>query len=568
MFSEKPKVLFTCQLFFPFYGGPSNHIRFLAQPLLDKGYEVGVATGKYPGRIQNEYYGIKVYEFDLDGVDIKHCGIKGTKEEKQRYVEFLKTWDIIFFYAAQWWGIDVAVPYLDEISAKKIFWPCGMSGLQTSTENFGVPFTEFIEYYEKMPTILRKMDCVASGSRNHHEWDFLQKHNIPNVEYLPLTSEDITAMKLPDFRAFYGVKKKYIVLNVSSHFNQKGHEWFRQVCLRCKRDDVLFVQIAKEGNECAKDCSEFLHPNYLLSIFDDREMTLAAYKAADIFMLTSSWEYAPTVLYEAASAGCAILTTKVGNYRDFPGVYKEQKYLGEGLEEIINNLDWWKLASRTKWEQEYKPELFWKRYDRVINAIRLKSDSPKVSVIVLAHNQEKYVGEAIQSVLSQTYQNIELIVVDNGIGVAEARNEGFSRMTGEYYMFLDGDDKLIPTYIEKALKFDKDIVVCDYELFQDKNTKVQVGPFDYDTMFKENRAHISALVKRKVFDKVGGFCSEFNQGHEDWDWWLRALKAGFKIERLPEILFLYRKHGESRSSGMDHEYARIQIQNKHSNSIL
>jgi glycosyltransferase involved in cell wall biosynthesis len=101
-------------------------------------------------------------------------------------------------------------------------------------------------------------------------------------------------------------------------------------------------------------------------------------------------------------------------------------------------------------------------------------DERLVSVAIACYNQARYVGEAIQSVLDQTYRNLEVIVVDDGssddsskiassfpgvrtirqsnLGVAAARNSGFKESSGEFLIFLDGDDRLEPQAVESGLR--------------------------------------------------------------------------------------------------------------------
>ena len=105
----------------------------------------------------------------------------------------------------------------------------------------------------------------------------------------------------------------------------------------------------------------------------------------------------------------------------------------------------------------------------------------KVSVIIPIHNSSKYILECINSVINQTYSNLEIIIVDdnskdnsldiiksindkriniiklkNNLGVAKARNKGIDAATGKYICFLDSDDYWYPEKIEKQIKFIKD----------------------------------------------------------------------------------------------------------------
>lgn len=117
---------------------------------------------------------------------------------------------------------------------------------------------------------------------------------------------------------------------------------------------------------------------------------------------------------------------------------------------------------------------------------------PKVSIIIPAYNVENYIGEAIQSVLKQTYQDFELLVVNDGStdrtldvidtytdrrirvinqvnsGVSVARNVGIDNATGEYIAFLDGDDRYEPTFLElMTLNISGDMIYCGYYKFDE-----------------------------------------------------------------------------------------------------
>lgn len=118
-------------------------------------------------------------------------------------------------------------------------------------------------------------------------------------------------------------------------------------------------------------------------------------------------------------------------------------------------------------------------------------DNPLVSVIIPVYNCEKYIERCINSLLEQTYNNIEIIVVDDGStdcsgaicqkyshnnliyncqknsGPSAARNKGLSLMSGEYVTFVDADDYVAPNYIQELMqlvwKYDVQIAVCSYK---------------------------------------------------------------------------------------------------------
>ena len=119
--------------------------------------------------------------------------------------------------------------------------------------------------------------------------------------------------------------------------------------------------------------------------------------------------------------------------------------------------------------------------------------SPKVSVIIPVYNGENYVKEAIESALSQTYKNIEIIVVNDGSkdrtemickeykgkikyfkknngGVSTALNLAIEKMTGEYFSWLSHDDLYYPNKIEEEIKAmeENTIILSDYDLINEK----------------------------------------------------------------------------------------------------
>lgn len=194
---------------------------------------------------------------------------------------------------------------------------------------------------------------------------------------------------------------------------------------------------------------------------------------------------------------------------------------------------------------------------------------PLVSVVIPAYNYGRYLGEAIDSVLNQTYRKIEIIVVDDGStdntaqvatsysgvkyiyqnnqGSSVARNTGITAAKGEWILCLDSDDKLKPNYVEKCLSVSEaDIISTAIQFFgNDKqiiscNTK----PTYYDFVSR-NQIHCASMFKKVVWEQVGGFDAALHSVYDDWDFWIGATKLGFEVKSIPQPLFLYRKHGDS-----------------------
>jgi glycosyltransferase involved in cell wall biosynthesis len=212
------------------------------------------------------------------------------------------------------------------------------------------------------------------------------------------------------------------------------------------------------------------------------------------------------------------------------------------------------------------------------------NENQKVSVIIPTYNSAKYLSETIESVLKQSYNIIEIIVVDDGStdeskgvlskysgrikyfyiknsGPATARNYGIKNSTGEWIAFLDSDDIWLPGKIEKQLnhmktRMNKSFCCSDWSNFvKVEDTSISVlknyeafekNP-DFDLMLKENFVLTSSvLIERKKLLKTNLFWESL-KGPEDRHLWLRILQQG-NAEICKEIMVLRRFHSANISS--------------------
>ncbi|RQW84901.1 MAG: glycosyltransferase [Geobacter sp.] len=201
-------------------------------------------------------------------------------------------------------------------------------------------------------------------------------------------------------------------------------------------------------------------------------------------------------------------------------------------------------------------------------------ETPLVSIIITTHNRFELLCRAIDSVLSQTYKNTEIIVVDDyssdgtekkiikylgsvtfvrnskNLGISASRNIGIRTASGGYISFLDDDDELLPFKIEKQIDFLNsnpgiDIVYCG-STKKFRSSRIQKLPKLKGNIFPEvldscpNAIH-TILVNRKCFDRVG-FFDEKVRYYEDFDFWIR-LSRGCLFGFVPECLVIYNIHG-------------------------
>ena len=209
-----------------------------------------------------------------------------------------------------------------------------------------------------------------------------------------------------------------------------------------------------------------------------------------------------------------------------------------------------------------------------------------VSVVIPLYNAKKYIKETIESVLNQDYQNIELIIIDDGsednakqiidiikddrmsyifqenAGVSAARNLGFKLSRGKYIAFLDADDVLTSDCISnKIIRFNEDpelgLVHGDMQVV-DEQTKpmneIYVGKEGWilNELLSWRETCIpspsSILVKREVVDVVKGFDTELSTA-ADQEFFFRVAHR-FKIGKVDKVLGLYRIHDNNMHSNI------------------
>ena len=194
-----------------------------------------------------------------------------------------------------------------------------------------------------------------------------------------------------------------------------------------------------------------------------------------------------------------------------------------------------------------------------------------VSIIVPCYNQAQYLDECLQSVLEQTYENWECIIVNDGSpddtevvakkwvekdsrfqylykkngGLSSARNAGIKIAKGEYILPLDAVDKIASNYCELAIQefindTDLKLVYCLAEKFGDEQGLWQLPEFSLSLLASDNMIFCSAFFKKSDWEYIGGYDLNMIYGLEDWEFWIHLLKNGGKTKRLEEICFFYR----------------------------
>ena len=207
---------------------------------------------------------------------------------------------------------------------------------------------------------------------------------------------------------------------------------------------------------------------------------------------------------------------------------------------------------------------------------------PLCSVIIPAYNCERFIMQSIQSALSQTYRNLEVIVIDDcstdstykcicsirrsdsriialqnphNLGVAKTRNIGFQSSSGDYIALLDGDDLWLPNklqlQIEQLENTHASICCSAYDCISENGQVLRkrfTPPNDpsFSRLLKQNFIGCStAVFRRTIIDLIQMHPTFF---HEDYVFWLEATQAGFDITAINIPLVHYRLLNKSRSA--------------------
>jgi glycosyltransferase involved in cell wall biosynthesis len=222
--------------------------------------------------------------------------------------------------------------------------------------------------------------------------------------------------------------------------------------------------------------------------------------------------------------------------------------------------------------------------------------SPKVSVLMAAFNAERFIREAVDSVLGQNVDDLELVVVNDGsadhtaeilqsyghrirmleqsnLGAVRARNSAFRSSTGEYIVIMDADDRMHEGAIQIRVAFlddnpDVDLVYGEIEKIDPEGQALGRIPLRHRLIRGDQplsaftRGNVfpvhAAMVRRRTLDTLGQLHDETPDLIPDWDLWARVA-CNARMEYIPQVVGSYRYHGDmslarlARSRGLRQE---------------
>lgn len=307
------KILHTVESYLPSANGMSEVASQISEHLVALDHEVTVVTGKNQRR-DRVINGVNVFEFDISGNEAR--GYRGDIDSYQNFI-LNSNFDIMTNFAAQQWATDLVLPLLDNIKAKKVFVPTGFSALFDP---------QYHQYFENMKSWFHKYDMNVFLSDDYRDIKFARENNVNNTIIIPNGADEKEFLRKSktNIRNILGLPENcFLILHVGSHTGVKGHREAIQIFQKANIPNSCLLIIGNARTKCLYECIINSTINNLKSRKQpikiknySRDLTIAAYQQADIFLFPSNIECSPIVLFEAAASKTPFLATDVGNSKE------------------------------------------------------------------------------------------------------------------------------------------------------------------------------------------------------------------------------------------------------------
>jgi len=217
------------------------------------------------------------------------------------------------------------------------------------------------------------------------------------------------------------------------------------------------------------------------------------------------------------------------------------------------------------------------------------AEGPHITVCLVHYDRPHLLAQALDSLRQQTYKNFDVVLVDDGSPspaaqqyleglrdefawrgwtlhrqpnayLGAARNAAVRLARGEYVLFMDDDNiakrEELAVFARAAQRSEADILTTVSDVFRDSDAGGQPPPSSRELwiplgnavglgVFRNVFGDANALIRRSLFEQLGGFTEDYGVGHEDWEFFARATLAGADLQLIPEPLFWYRVNGTS-----------------------
>ena len=303
------KILICSEFFKPNVGGVEIHSEVLAN-FLSKNHQVSIATTFLNRNNLNFKKKINIKEFKIKG-----SLVKGYYGELKKYENYLlnSNFDIIFFNAAQQWTFDLALPILDKIKSKKIFFPCGFSRLDNIF---------FKPYFEILKMKIKYFDEIICCSKNWKDYKFCKKYFKKKINIISNGSFSLKNKKqkknlIPQYVSISNLK--YLkgqdrIINIFENLDHPANLniYYSNYSLLFKLYIYLRIFVFNKMNKQKK--INLIHKKERIDIAH-------ALAGSNGFIFGSRIEYNPLVVFESMAAGIPFISYDVGIIKEIINKY-------------------------------------------------------------------------------------------------------------------------------------------------------------------------------------------------------------------------------------------------------
>lgn len=358
-------------------------------------------------------------------------------------------------------------------------------------------------------------------------------------------------------------------------FDNIDHEYSGSYVFRKLQDyggSIRFISDCKQQQAMSLLASATDALCVMPSLVENSPCTIGECLTLGISFLTTDVGGIPELVDPVSRAHCVVAPTAAALSNAIVSVVKS------GMPPIVSTLS--PAAIKQRWVKEHETILATEFASQVPTAL---DPRPLVSVCFTHYDRPVMLQRALDRILAQTYRNIEIIIVDDGSKqkasqdlltslenrrfslplkvirsenryLGAARNLGAQHAKGEFILFHDDDNLAEPheieTLVKAALNSSADILTTQSYIFNQSDENGPVGPrrmLYYPigiggifSFYRNRFGDANALLRRSVFQALGGFTELRGVGWEDWELFLKAYILGYKLGIVPEPLFHYR----------------------------
>lgn len=329
------KIMILVHTYYPDQNGVQAVTQYIAEGLAEKNQVIVVTTKKKKYSVQEIHNEVDIRRIDIYGK--KHYLYKGDRDTYYRLIDENNP-DVLIVVCTQIWTFDWIVPIIDKLDCKKVLYTHGYSQYKERYNIASYLFKGKIRtamnamfykwYYDHAHKIINKFDLVTYLAETDPSYQYAQKWNLKNGKVLGNAVEEVfwDYNYCEDEQNFVN-NKEISFLNVATYCERKNQELLLEAFYETNIQKKELILVGSASNEyynrlvARKNELDAIYGEQKVSILwgIPREEVIQMYRRVDAFVMTSIWEGYPICLCEAAASGIPIISTDVGNVRDFNG---------------------------------------------------------------------------------------------------------------------------------------------------------------------------------------------------------------------------------------------------------